>query len=81
MTLSLGIFTFINVWWVTLFFVLPFGVTMSTTENALDYAAAPKAHKWKKLFLINSIISLVVTLCLAFMIHNGVVSLKNLVAD
>lgn len=78
MSLSLGIFTFINVWWVTLFFVLPVGVRMSASKSTLDYAGAPQPHKWKKIIFINSIISLCVTLLLALLIRGGAFSLENI---
>ena len=62
MSLSLGIFTFINAWWVTLFFVLPF---------------AGKTPNWKKLLIINSAISFTITAILAAVIHSGFVSLNT----
>ena len=77
MTLSFALFTYINVWWITLFFVLPFGVRRDAAQSPLDYAVAPKAHKWKKLLIINSLISLGLTALIAGMIHAGVVSLKG----
>jgi predicted secreted protein len=81
MTLSFGIFTFINVWWVMLFMVLPVGVRMSASRTNLEYAAAPQPHKWKKLFIINSIISFFVTLMIALLIHYDAVPLKNLISE
>jgi len=78
MSFSFAIFTFLNVWWVSLFIVLPFGVTMATHKSAVEYNAAPVAHRWKKVFIINSGVSLCITIVLALLIHNHVVSLDNL---
>ena len=63
MTLSMGIFTFINAWWITLFFVLPF---------------VGKTPRWKKIFIINSGISLSITLLLCVLIHSEIIPLKHL---
>ncbi len=77
MSVSFAIFTFINVWWVTLFFVLPFGVR-ADADKGVGYVAAPKARRWKKVVLINSLVSVVVTAIIAVMIANGAVSLKHM---
>ena len=81
MSLSFAIFTFLNVWWVMLFMVLPIGVKAPQTRGERDYAAAPKPHNWKRIFVINSLASLVVTLVIALMIEQGVIPLKDMMSE
>ena len=78
MSLSLFFFTFLNVWWIMLFFILPFGVRPAINHSPLDYAAAPHPHQWKKLLLINTAISVVVTLIIAVIVKSGVFSLGDI---
>ena len=77
MTISFAIFTFINVWWITLFAVLPFHARRDE-HTGVGYKAAPQTPNWKKLCLINSAISLAVTGLLALLIQLQVISLKNM---
>lgn len=78
MTPSMAFFTFLNAWWVMLFFVLPFGVKREEMRNPLHYAAAPKAHNWKKLIIVNTLLSLSVTLLLYLIIQSGVITLRDI---
>jgi len=71
MTLSLGLFTLLNVWWLMLFFILPFGIKNAQSNSPLEYAAAPPPHPWKKLLLINTGVSIAVTLVIAFIVKSG----------
>ena len=77
MSLSMGFFTFFNAWFLMLFFVSPFFVRPATERNALDYAAAPQAMKWKKLLLVNTLVSIVVTLLLALVINSGIFEMRD----
>ncbi|NBO19208.1 MAG: DUF1467 family protein [Proteobacteria bacterium] len=77
MSLSLGIFTFINAWCVTLFFVMPFFVVRDETAADSDYAAAPKTPKWRRVVLVNSLVALVVTLIVAGVIESGWLSMRE----
>lgn len=78
MSWSLGLFTFLNVWWIMLFFILPFGIRKSEDPSPLDYAAAPQPHPWKKLLLINTAVSVVVTLLIAIIVNSGLFSLGDI---
>lgn len=71
MTPSFAVFTFFNTWWVMLFFVLPFFARPNQAPSQLQYAAAPETPRWKKVVLVNSLVSLAVTLLLALIINSG----------
>jgi predicted secreted protein len=81
MSLSFAIFTFLNVWWVMLFMLLPVGIKTPRTRGEGDYAAAPRPHRWKRLFLINSAASLVVTLLIALLVNSGAIPLKDMMSQ
>jgi len=76
MSISLFIFTYINVWCVMLFFTVAFGVRKDD-EGAVGYVAAPKAVRWKRKLLINSVASLVVTVVIAGIIYSGVIRVRG----
>ena len=81
MSISMAIFTFINVWWIALFAVLPFGVKAETSPSLTDYAAAPRAPQWKKLFALNTVISVAITLTLMLIINSHMFPLRDLLGD
>ena len=74
----MAVFTFINVWWLMLFFVIPFGVRTSDNPSPVEYAAAPQPHRWKKMVIINTLISLTVTMVIALVIKSSIVPLHNI---
>jgi len=78
MTPLFALFTFVNVWFVTFFFVLAFVVKPDPDASAIEYKAAPKALPWKKVIRINSLISLGITLILALLIKSQLVPLHGL---
>jgi predicted secreted protein len=78
MSLSMAVFTFINAWWIMLFFVMPFGVKTAESRNEHEYAAAPKAINWKKMLAINTVLALLATGGLAWLIHSGLIQLPVL---
>jgi predicted secreted protein len=71
MSPSLAVFTFINAWWILLFVIVPFHVKPSESKAERDYAAAPAPVPWKRIFLIDALLSLLVTAALALIIHSG----------
>jgi predicted secreted protein len=79
MSLSMAIFTFINAWWIMLFMVLPFGVERPENRDKVEYAAAPKAVRWKKKFLVAAVLAAAVTALLAVIINSGLVRVDTLV--
>lgn len=79
MSLSMAFFTFLNAWFVMLFFVVPFFVKPAQTRSEVEYAAAPQALKWKKLLICNTLASLVVTAVLALIIHSHIFVIRDAV--
>lgn len=78
MSWSLVIFTLLNVWWVMLFFMLPFAVDNSSPREAHHYAAAPRRVRWKRTLLLNTVLSVAVTGLLAWMIHARVIPMHDM---
>jgi len=78
MTATFAVFTFLNAWMVALFLAFPFSIEMGEKESKLDYAAAPKTIRWKKLFLIATVIAAVFTVTLAIVIKSGIVPVRNM---
>ncbi|MBY0407912.1 MAG: DUF1467 family protein [Rickettsiales bacterium] len=71
MTWSMGVFTFLNAWWLSLLIVMPFFVRPAKTRSAVEYAGAPQGMPWKKLVAVNTLVSLCATLVLAAIVHSG----------
>ena len=76
MSLLMAVFTFLNVWWITLFATLPMCIERGTTDSSLDYQAAPKKIHWRRIVKINTLIAFVATLLLALTIESGIVPVK-----
>lgn len=72
----MAIFTFINVWWISLFFVLPLGVEQDQAHGISEYPAAPKNIRWKKKFLQATLLAAAITSLLALIIGSGIVQVK-----
>lgn len=78
MSLSMALFTFINGWWIMLFFVIPFMIEPASQErDATDYAAAPKRIYWKKAVIATTIASAAVTVLLALLMASGWMKMRN----
>jgi predicted secreted protein len=78
MSISMAIFTFINAWWIMLFFILPFMTRPAAQHTRMEYAAAPQPIRWRKLFVIDTVLSLAVTGILALIINSGVFPVDTL---
>lgn len=78
MTVSFFLFTLLNVWFVTLFLVVPFFVQNEDKPADMDYVAAPKAQRWKKTLLVNTLVAFIATGGIALMIHFDVVPLRDM---
>lgn len=76
MSISMAIFTFINVWWVSLFFILPLGVSQEEKEQAHHYAAAPGKVNWKKKLVQTTLVAAGITALLAIVIQSGIVQVR-----
>jgi predicted secreted protein len=76
MSLSLGVFVFINAWCLTLFMVVPFFTTSEEKEGS-NYVAAPKALKWRRVIVANSLVALVATLAVMGVIESGLLPMRD----
>lgn len=74
----MAIFTFINAWWISLFFMLPFSIEAPGKQEGIGYAAAPKKIRWKRLLVGATIVAFFVTVALALTIKTGIVPVKNM---
>jgi len=77
MSVSMAIFTFLNAWFITLFFVLPFYIRPADKPAPQEYAAAPKAVRWKRALFINTMLSILATGALALLIHSHLVDVST----
>jgi predicted secreted protein len=77
MSLSMGIFTFVNAWFLMLFFTMPFFVRPALERSKVEYAAAPQALRWKKMLITNTVVSLVVTVLLALVMYSGWIPVRD----
>ena len=75
MSISLWIFTYLNVWWVTLFMVLPIGVKRVENPDSTHYAAAPEKPMMRKKVIITSLLALVFT-CIDWVIGSGIINVR-----
>jgi predicted secreted protein len=78
MTWWMGLFTYVNVWWLMLFFVLPFGIEKADAPESVHYIGSPKKLNLGKKLLINSLLSVAVTCMLALFINSGLVSVHDM---
>lgn len=77
MNLTFFLFTYLVVWCVSLFAVLPFGVQPTGGNNPLHYAAAPLKAGLKRKLLWNSLLALAITLFIHFLLLSGIVPLRE----
>lgn len=77
MSVSLFIFTFINVWWISLFAILPFGVRRVESPEPMHDAGAPEKANLKKKFLINTVVALAITYGIHLLLLWAPVDLRN----
>jgi len=78
MTISMTLFTFVNIWCLLMFAVTPFFIRPAENHAAHEYAAAPKSIGWKKALLVNTLLAVIVTAALAMLIRSGIIPLHNL---
>lgn len=56
-----GIVTFLVIWWVVLFLVLPIGVKISRKKKRPSYASsAPDRFSWKRTFMYTTLVSIMI---------------------
>ena len=61
------IFTYFVTWWITIFFVLPFGAKPPGKVEKGHAASAPEKPRLKIKAIINSVLALVVTILISYM--------------
>lgn len=77
MKLTYILFIYLNAWFVCLFMVLPFFVKAQDKEGGEGYAAAPRAIVWRRGLIINSLVAVVVTGAVAWLIQSGLINVKG----
>lgn len=75
MTPLWALFTFVNLWCVSLFAVLSLGNTHERTVSENDYAAAPDRPNFRKKFIITTIVAASLTTLIAVLMNMGIISL------
>lgn len=77
MTPTMALFTYINCWFITLFFVFPFYIKSASSQRITDYKASPEEMNWMSLLKVNSLISFAITAGLVWLIESGLFSMKD----
>ncbi len=80
MSFAMAIFTFINAWCISLFFVLPGAVVANEdtgVDDPLHYAAAPKKIRWRRVLLLTTLWALLITTALALVIKSGIIPIRH----
>ena len=79
MSLLLGIAVFVVIWWLTLFMVLPWGVTRVQQEDLLpgEDPGAPAKPKLLKKFIITTLISLLFFFIFYMVYVSGMISFRQ----
>ena len=66
---------YIVIWWVLFFIFLPIGIRKSNTKVLGQDSGAPeKPYLWKK-FIVVSILALLLTLIIVYVINNNLISI------
>jgi predicted secreted protein len=78
MSWSMAVFTFLTVWWVVLFAVLPFAIERGEATG-IEYAGAPKHVYWRKIMIVTTLLAALITACIAFVIHSGIMPLRGVI--
>ncbi|MDX1975447.1 MAG: DUF1467 family protein [Rickettsiales bacterium] len=81
MSISMAIFTYINLWWIAMILVLPFFTRKDEAVDPLSYAAAPKSMPWKRVILTASALAAVFTITLALLIKIEMIPLRTLTSS
>ncbi len=79
MSWKFAIFTYLVVWWISLFALLPLWVKPQENPAADQYAAAPEQTHLKRKLLINTGVSAVITLLIHLLLLSGWVPLRNVI--
>lgn len=77
MSWPMTVFTFLNAWFITLFFVVPFWTRPSLKAEKNEYAGAPQTIRWKKLLIFNTGVAFTITVLLAWFVSSGLVPVRD----
>ncbi len=74
---SFFFFTFVNMWWLSLFAVLPWGVRRVENPDPMHSSGAPeKTHLGKKA-AATSVIALLLTFAIKWVIESGIINVRS----
>ena len=77
MSLFEGFIIYVVVWWILFFMFLPLGIKKSSKlVPGQDSGAPEKTYLLKKIFIV-SLVSLVLTLVIIYLINNNIISIIN----
>ena len=77
MTWKWAIFSYLILWWIMLFTVLPLWVTPPRECTPEQYAAAPEKTYLRRKILLNSVITAVVVLAIHLVLKSGLIPLRD----
>ena len=79
MSLTLGFAVYVVIWWLTLFMVLPWGISPINPDDLLlgEDPGAPAKPKLLKKFIITTGVSLVFFVIFYFVYESGVISFRE----
>lgn len=78
MSLSLTFFTFINAWWIMLFFVLPSSIESRESAHSLEYRASPTKVRWKHAITLTTLLAIAVTTLLFLLTNSNLIPVHDL---
>ena len=76
-----GVFTYVIIWWTTLFAVLPWGNEPSHAPNAGDMPGAPANPRLCRKFVITSGIAAIIWLMVFAFVQSNLISFRTMVRD
>ena len=79
MSLTLGFAVYVVIWWLTLFMILPWGISRVNPDDLLpgEDPGAPAKPKILKKFIITTGVSLVFFVIFYFVYESGVISFRE----
>ena len=79
MSLTLGFAVYVVIWWLTLFMVLPWGISRVNLDDLLpgEDPGAPAKPQLLKKFIITTGVSLVFFVIFYFVYESGVISFRE----
>ncbi len=75
------IVTFLVIWWLILFMVLPFGVAPPDVVEKGHASSAPAKPRLLRKLLITTVLAIVVTIAVQWFVQSGLIELRPPKAD